>query len=260
MTCPITQYLAGERLLFVFPHPDDEIFSCTALWRRLRHETPGLRLDAVWIAPLAPQGERWTRDEDLDAYGRGLTVDFARARERLTDGLVSRTFVLPHRSREVGRAADDILAALESVVARHRYSDVFCCPLEGAHPDHDFVHAIVAAMARERGGAFCTHEYSSYHLASDGALEQNTFLEEDERVVLEIELDEDDVQLKGDLRSIYRCEPNLNEFRMLPERFRRMRATPTLEAYEAPTLYYETWPSLVDRHDVAIQLAAWSAR
>jgi LmbE family N-acetylglucosaminyl deacetylase len=256
----ITQQLAGDRLLFVFPHPDDEVFSCTALWRRLRGRTPGIHIDAMWLATLPPERALWTRDDALDSYERQLGTDFAGVRARLSAGLLAGTFALRHRSREVARRAEGIFSTLKLHIARHGYSDVFCCPLEGAHPDHDVTHAVIAAAARASNGALRAHEYSSYHLGPDGCFEHNTFLDEDERVVIEISLDDDDIHLKEGLCSTYVSEPSLREFRKLPERFRTMRATPTLSAYEAPRLYYETWPSMVDRRDIAAQLAAWSAR
>lgn len=254
----IDDYFGGRSCLFVFPHPDDEVFSCTALWRRLRASRPAVRLDALWVAPLAAPAEIFTRPESHADYEHQLALNFLSVRRRLREIVLSSTFSLPIRSRQVHFAAARVFDALNSLIDTHGYSDLVCCPLEGAHPDHDVINVIVAAVARARRGTLRTTEYASYHGDAAGELVNNVFLFQTPRPMVEIELDSVDVDLKEELRLSYTAEPSLADFRLSAERFRPMSAWPDLSAYSLPKLYYETWASMVDRDEIQRQLESWT--
>lgn len=254
---PVSPFFAGSRFLFVFPHPDDEVFSCIALMRRLRAEQPDATIDALWIAPLPAPAAISRRPGGYAAYGALLAHNFAQVRTQLRVTLLDATLAFAGRSRMVHLESESIHAQLEAVVRAGRYSDILTCPIEGGHPDHDVTCAVTAAVVRDAEHPVRATEYALYHGGTSGRFTSGSFLDDTDADVLALGLSVDDVRLKELLRDAYSAEPSLASFELGRERFRRVVGPPTLAAYARPVLHFETCDSRVGRSDVMACLASW---
>jgi hypothetical protein len=118
-------------------------------------------------------------------------------------------------------------------------------------------NVLCGAAARTSGLEGRVWEYTSYHLAPDERLRNNEFLFPGGSELC-VQIKQDDIYIKEDLRQVYRSEPSLADFETSDERFRLLSWPPDLGAYmRTPTLYYETWNSGVRRADVGTAIRQW---
>ena len=236
-------WLENRRCLFVFPHPDDEVHACTALWRRLRTAGIPVTLDALWVTTGCPSPDLYTRAEPFEEYRRQRLKGTRRAQCQLApmlDSIVN----LDLTSRSTVARADKVRDALEATIRAGRHDTVFVCPLEGAHPDHDLLAATVHRLLRSLPSPPASFEYTSYHLSPAGPVTGRFATQAGpER---EICLEPPDAELKRRLIGCYATEGLLARFPLLSERFRATPRHLSLAAYKTGRLFYRTWDARVD--------------
>lgn len=138
----------GRRYLFLFPHPDDDVFVAGMMHRLLRG---GATMIGVWLTSGGAGGDAAVREREIDA-----AMDI---------------LGLPPDHRVLLRLPDmGLLGAMESgadlvsdLVARHRPHGVFVTGFEGGHVDHDAANFIAAEAVRRAGADTTLFEYPTYN-------------------------------------------------------------------------------------------------
>ncbi len=138
----------GRSFLFLFPHPDDDVFVAGLMHRLLRGRA---RITGVWLTSGDAGGDAAEREREIAAAMNilGLPPE-ARVLLRLADmGLLG----------AMGSGAD-LVAGL---VARHRPHGIFVSAFEGGHVDHDAANFIAAEAVRRAGADSTLFEYPTYN-------------------------------------------------------------------------------------------------
>ncbi|MHB8628788.1 MAG: PIG-L deacetylase family protein [Aggregatilineales bacterium] len=248
----IFQYLQGKRILFLFPHPDDESYSCFALIRRLignqaslflQYLTTGVPLESSFAPPFSD-------DYEFEEYLRRRAEELQIAMRIL--GIYDHHVVEPFASRTL---VDNILDIFERVQNRIKDIDpqvVFTCPYEGAHPDHDICN-LIAAFTRLRHRQISVLEYTGYHLRRE-LFRSGKFLANRGLSFSPLTLTENELAAKGAyLQKYVSQKPILEKFTLHQERFRFL---PIYNYSQPPTTtpYYASWPSGISQQYVLSQI------
>lgn len=158
---------ALPRTMVVVAHPDDETVGAGSRLPRLAQAR------FVCVTDGAPRNGH-------DAARHGLTpAQYARARRAELEGVLRRCGIGPERLSSLD--APDQQASLRMVPLARQLAQlladegsevVLTQPYEGGHPDHDatafIVHAAVALLRAQGGGAPGIVEMASYHRGEDG--------------------------------------------------------------------------------------------
>ena len=148
----------GESILFLCPHPDDEVVAACAAIRRAR--AAGSKVTVLFLTHGCLDAETmwpWARDR----YGAAVARRRAEA-ERVAaelglaiagwSGLAAR-----HLWRHLPAAERDIRAA----VAAHGVDQIWTPAYEGGNPDHDGANAIASRLSAE---GMSVLEFAEYNL------------------------------------------------------------------------------------------------
>ena len=139
---------AGRRYLFLFPHPDDDVFVAGLMRRLLRGRAT---ITGAWLTSGGAGGDSVVREQEIEAAMDilGLPPD-GRVLLRLPDmGLLG-----------VMGSGADLVAGL---IARYRPHGVFVTAFEGGHVDHDAANFIAAEAVRRAGADAALFEYPTYN-------------------------------------------------------------------------------------------------
>jgi N-acetylglucosamine malate deacetylase 2 len=132
-------------VLFVFPHPDDDVFVGGTLSLLVR---AGMRVDAAWMTSGGYDRLETVREDELH-QAMDLAGVERRHLLRLPDGGL------------VG-ALDDACAMLHRLIAKVRPQAVIGPAFEGGHADHDATSFAVAEAYRRTGWDVPIFEYPCY--------------------------------------------------------------------------------------------------
>lgn len=132
-------------VLFVFPHPDDDIFVGGTLSLLVR---AGVVVDAAWMTSGGYDGLDRVREGEI---ARAMDIAGVERRHllRLPDG-------------GLVRVLDEACAALAALIAGLQPIAVIGPAFEGGHADHDATSFAVAEACRRAGGIVPIFEYPCY--------------------------------------------------------------------------------------------------
>lgn len=142
----------GETILFVFPHPDDDVFVGGTLSLLAR---AGARLDAAWITSGGFDGIDRVREDEMRRAMDATGVE-RRHLLRLPDGGL------------IG-ALPEACAMLHRLVAELRPRVVIGPAFEGGHADHDATSFALAEACRRAKRNVRVFEYPCYAPDADAA-------------------------------------------------------------------------------------------
>ncbi len=154
---------AGRRFLFLFPHPDDDVFVAGLMQGLLRS---GATITCVWLTSGGAGGDSSVREREIEAAMDILGLpSHDRVLLRLPDmGLLG----------AMGSGAD-LVAGL---VAHHRPDGIFVTAFEGGHVDHDAANFIAAEAVRRADADTALFEFPTYNASGTtraGGLRINAF-------------------------------------------------------------------------------------
>jgi LmbE family N-acetylglucosaminyl deacetylase len=134
--------------LFLFAHPDDDVFISGALRRSIESGVPTF---AAWLTSGDARGQGVVRERELDRAMRllGLPAERRRLLRFPNRGL------LPRLSEAVTATAE----LMTSLKAR----EIFVVAYEGGHIDHDALNFIVAEADKRSGGGRTLYEFPLYN-------------------------------------------------------------------------------------------------
>jgi LmbE family N-acetylglucosaminyl deacetylase len=211
---------AGDELIIVVAHPDDETIGIGGHLAALSHTT------IIHVTDGAP---RDLRDAKMAGFAR--SEDYAEARrEELAAAMgiagigVDQLFCLGISDQEAARNLVPLTFQLAGFFRDRTPRFVATHPFEGGHPDHDATAFAVAAACRLLGrGGFARPivvEMAYYHLGSDGPVYQD-FAAGSSAACLEIELDRAALEKKQRMLACFVSQRRtLAPFTSSVERFR----------------------------------------
>ena len=132
-------------VLFVFPHPDDDVFVGGTLSLLVR---AGVRVDAAWMTSGGYDGLERVREDEVQ---KAMDVAGVERRHllRLPDG-------------GLVRVLEEACAALHRLIGEVRPGAVIGPAFEGGHADHDATSFAVAEGCRRAGSNARIFEYPCY--------------------------------------------------------------------------------------------------
>lgn len=133
--CEPMKFAAGSTCLFVFAHPDDEVFVGGMLWDL---QWVGVGVEAAWLTSGDYDGQGALREREIESAMDVIGVPAKRRHLlRLPDG------------RLMDFLAEGI-KVIGVLLDRVRPDHVFTTAFEGGHADHDSANFLVAEALRRR--------------------------------------------------------------------------------------------------------------
>jgi LmbE family N-acetylglucosaminyl deacetylase len=132
-------------VLFVFPHPDDDVFVGGTLSLMVR---AGVRVHATWMTSGGYDGLDRVREDEL--------------RRAMDVAGVERRHLLRLRDGGLVRALEEACATLHRLIGEVRPRAVIGPAFEGGHADHDATSFAVAEGCRRAGWDVPIFEYPCY--------------------------------------------------------------------------------------------------
>lgn len=241
--------LFQKKILFLFPHPDDESYSCSVLIKRLQKEnsafyllylSTGVSVREEFVSPMA---DKYSYDEYIETR----KSEWIQAMNLLN--LRKEQFrCLGYPTRTTMYHLHEIINYVIEFIRSNRISIVFTSPYEGAHPDHDICSYIGSIITRKILSASC-YEYAGYFLHK-GRLKSGTFLTNFKKNLLRVLVSSQEKEFKRKLLSIYRSQSIiLDNFELTNEFF---RSQPDYDYSSIPSneIYYLQWQSSLGPKDV----------
>lgn len=132
-------------ILFVFPHPDDDVFVGGTLSLLVR---AGVRVDAAWMTSGGYDGLERVREDEL--------------RRAMDVAGVERRYLLRLPDGGLARVLEEACATLHRLIGEVRPGAVIGPAFEGGHADHDATNFAVAEACRRAGWDVPIFEYPCY--------------------------------------------------------------------------------------------------
>lgn len=254
----ILDFLMQKKILFVFPHPDDESYSSTVLIRRLLREKN--QIFVIYLSTGVPREEEYASPmKDKYEYSKYLSVREEEFRKSLEAIGVDKRYVLSleYTTRDSMLYLKKIINKLEEFVKKYRIEIFFTSPYEGAHPDHD-ICSFLGSLIKNRHKNIISMEYLGYFLR-EGKFSFGDFLNFPQEPIFQLPLSNEDIYLKRKIYGIYKSQAIiLNSFKMLPEKFRKK---PDYNYSKPPSreIFYMSWQNKVNPIQVVDKIAAFNA-
>jgi LmbE family N-acetylglucosaminyl deacetylase len=187
----------GASVLFVFPHPDDDVFVGGTLSLLVR---AGVQVDAAWMTSGGYDGLDQVREDELH---RAMDLAGVERRHllRLPDG-------------KLVDVLEEACARLQTLIAKVRPQTVVAPAFEGGHADHDATNFAVAEACRRANWGVPLYEYPCYAPDADApnGLRLNAF-PADSAGVQCVDLDEAATRCKESMVGAYASQKQV--FRLL---------------------------------------------
>lgn len=187
----------ARRILFLAPHPDDEIVACGIAAVRAR--AAGAHVYVLYLTTGVPSAEAlwpWHRRRHAAQVSRRRAE--ARAAAALL-GLESVGF-LGYPSRQLRRHLDAAAAKIQQRLAECAADALWVPAFEGAHQDHDAANAVAASFL----GRVPVYEFAAYNFVGRD-VRSNRFHDRRERDTT-IELTAEEARLKHQALACYASE------------------------------------------------------
>jgi LmbE family N-acetylglucosaminyl deacetylase len=134
--------------LFIFAHPDDDVFISSAMRRAIESGEP---MHAAWLT-------------SGDARGRGEVRERELAQAMALLGLpASRLHLLRFPNRGLLPVLGEVVAAMAALLDRLDAGAVFTTAYEGGHIDHDVLNFAVAEADKRSGQGRVLYEFPLYN-------------------------------------------------------------------------------------------------
>jgi N-acetylglucosamine malate deacetylase 2 len=246
--CAAAAAVSGSSALFVFSHPDDDVFVGGTLSFLVRS---GVRLDAAWMTSGGYDGREHAREEEIR---RAMDiVGIARQHLlRLPDGGM------------IG-VLEEACTGLRQLISDVKPRTVIGPAFEGGHADHDATSFAIAEACRRDGWNGSLLEYPCY--APDAGTPNRLRLAAfpaDTRGVRQVDLDEAAVRCKESMVQAYASQKDVFEllgWRPTPREF--LRECPPDRDHRVPPCagldsyaHWFNWRSPHHFHQLAAAVAA----
>ena len=200
-----------KNVLFVIPHPDDEIVgSCILIKNYLRKQ----KVTLVFITNgviSANTNWFWKRKD----YKKDVSIRYQEMLKSLTNLGVDDFFLQDIPTRNLKSNIDKSYFFLKQIILDKNIDTVFCPAYEGGHQDHDVTNFIVSKLK-----SFCkVFEFPEYNFHSR-VINNNTFFEINGSEIV-LDLDHKQKKFKNKSINIYKSEKkNLGYINFKQECFR----------------------------------------
>ena len=159
----------GASILFLCPHPDDEVVACCAAIGRAR--AAGSKVAVLFLTHgCVDAATMWPWERDR--YGAAVGRRRAEAEQVAAELGVAIAGVSERAARHLWRELADAEREVRAALAAFAVDQVWVPAFEGGNPDHDGANAIASRLAAE---GLSVLEFAEYHLAG-GRINANEFL------------------------------------------------------------------------------------
>jgi len=149
----------GRSILFLAPHPDDEVVACHAAIGRAK--ATGARVSAIFLTHGCVSRQTmwpWARG----GYEAAVARRRAEAEDVLANLGVEAAGWSDRAARDLWRHLDAAEAEIRAAVSRFGIDQIWAPAFEGGNADHDAANAIAARLAAE---GMSVLEFAEYNLA-----------------------------------------------------------------------------------------------
>ena len=241
--------MAGQRILILVPHPDDEIVGVAAAIARAR--AGGARVFALYLSHgCLAQKTMWPWQQKY--YAQIVSNRLSEAKkvaEFLSFSVIGDT---PRRAaREIWPNLKAVESNIQEAIQSCAPSHIWVPAYEGGNPDHDGLNALAYVLSA-RWPAIQFYEFAEYHMAG-GVFKANQFItmRGDEMV---LQLSENERKMKADAFALYASEKdNLIYFRkdsfgVPQEMLRLLKGYDYLRPPHAGVLWYAQYQWVPFKH------------
>ena len=186
-----------KNLLFIIPHPDDEIVGCGIILKKFLEE--GKRITLFFLTNgIIDVNQMWFWDKkNFDKFLLRRTCEMKGSLRKLgISDFICRNLSSRTLKNHIKRTHSEI----KEIISKRKIDTIFCPAYEGGHQDHDVSNFICSRLT-----SMCqVFEFAEYN-NSYNRVKSNVFIQESINQTI-IELDPIEKRIKSDLLMIYESE------------------------------------------------------
>lgn len=244
------EILAGKKILFVIPHPDDEFYSCTAIISMLLNINPK-NVYILYISHGVPSSEKYSPPlSNIYSYDDYLKIYIKEQTDSVKAmGINSNShFSLNYPSSTILSNLPNAFKSLKEIIVKNHINVIFSCPYEGAHVDHDLTSFLCSQINITYPNVI-SFEYGSY-FSYKSKLTMGRFLNDNNSNKYLLKLTKEDLMLKEKIRKIYKSQNFMIKTFLTYNEFFRIKPNYNYNKKPDKEIFYESWQSTINSEDV----------